>query len=144
MKILAGLAVMAALHAVDAEVTDVSKGGVKGKSSVGERQTEERRRYLENYCKYRVIALNHFKLSHDSTLEELRPHMAHWLDLPKDAAWTSFENSKFIQRYVKRFMTEERREKFSQSICGRSDATWVEMLYALEDMRKKRDAKKTI
>lgn len=117
------------------------------KSGAGDKKaglTKAQSEYLATYCKYRVIAISYVetvkrvkfeKSANEISPDDIRPHLAQWLSLPKDAKWEDLMQ----HERVRPLLTEEHREKFSRILCNRVDGTWLDILKAIESLRKQRD-----
>ncbi len=106
---------------------------------------KQRQEYLGNYCYYRIIAIKYvetvkrvdWRKSHvDISLDDLRPYFGMWLKgLSKDATWEQLMEHEQVKPKLK----EEHREKLSLIFCGSKDARWIDILNAVEALRKQRD-----
>ena len=96
------------------------------------RLTPSQMEYVRKYSVMRKKVTDFLKLPESASVEEIRPFVVAFLKLPARASWEDTVNSPLVRR----FLTDERRGKCAAGLGLPPTATWVELGFAAERLRK--------
>lgn len=98
--------------------------------------TQEQAEYLKKYCNVRAVVFCSALIPKNASVEEAKPRLAAiYLGFKRNPTWDEVS----LHPLVKLHCTEERRKKFGRIFCGTEKASWLQILYAVEGLRKNRD-----